>query len=95
MKLTDSDFEQLTINSTNWASTHKEWKKQEGRFEPLLFVHTNEMDYTFLRAYWLEGYPSVLFARAFLDALNFAYKVYFDTADGLYVIVTNYGGELK
>ena len=95
MKLTATDFDQLTINSTNWASTHKTWKKQEGRFEHLIFTEAQDMDYTFLRAYWLENYPSVLFAKAFLEALNFQYNVYFDTADALYVITTNYGGELK
>ena len=95
MKLTATDFEQLIVNSTNWASSHKVWKKQDGRFEHLVFTEGQDMDYTFLRAYWVEGYPSVLFARAFLEGLNYQYKVYFDTADGLYVITTNYGGELK
>ena len=93
MKLTAIDFQQLTVNSTNWASTLKAWKKQEGRFETL--DDSTDLDYTFFRAYWVEGYPSVLFAKAFLYALNFEYKVLFDTADSLYVITTNYGGELK
>ena len=95
MKLTAIDFDQLTVNSTNWASTNKVWKKQEGRFENLEFADHKDLDYTFFRAYWLEGYPSVLFAKAFLEALNYDYKVLFDTADSLYVITTNYGGELK
>jgi hypothetical protein len=93
MKLTATDFEQLTVNSTNWASTLKVWKKQEGRFETL--DDSTDLDYTFFRAYWVEGYPSVLFVKAFLEALNYEYKVLFDTADSLYVITTNYGGELK
>ena len=93
MKLTATDFDQLIVNSTNWASTLKAWKKQEGRFETL--DGSTELDYTFYRAYWVEGYPSVLFGKAFLEALNFEYKVLFDTADSLYVITTNYGGELK
>ncbi len=93
MKLTANDFAQLTVNSTNWASTLKAWKKQEGRFETL--DDSTDLDYTFYRAYWVEGYSSVLFAKAFLEALNYDYKVLFDTADSLYVITTNYGGELK
>jgi hypothetical protein len=93
MKLTAIDFQQLTVNSTNWAGTLKAWKKQESRFETLDGLV--ELDYTFYRAYWVEGYPSVLFAKAFLEALNFEYKVLFDTADSLYVITTNYGGEIK
>ena len=96
MKLTATDFDQLTINSMNWASVHKDWKKQEGRFENLLFADNQDPDYTFLRAYWLADYPSVLFAKAFLEALKFDYKVYYDTAEkGGYMITTNYGGELK
>ena len=93
MKLTAIDFQQLTVNSTNWAGTLKAWKKQEGRFVTL--DDSTDLDYTFFRAYWLEGYPSVLFAKAFLEALNYDYKVLFDTDDSLYVITTNYGGELK
>ena len=93
MKLTAIDFDQLTVNSTNWASTLKAWKKQEGRFETL--DDSTDLDYTFFRAYWVEGYANVLFAKAFLYALNFEYKVLFDTADSLYVITTNYGGEIK
>jgi hypothetical protein len=94
MKLTATDFDQLTINSTNWAATHKAWKKQEGRFEAVGDFN-QDIDYTFIRAYWLEDYASVLFAKAFLEALNYEYKVLFDSADSLYVITTNYGGELK
>ena len=93
MKITHTDFEQLTINSTDWNKTQNAWKKQEGRFEDIDFriQEAPEVDYSFLRAYWADGYPSVLFIKAFLEALGYEYRIYFDTADDTYMITTNYG----
>jgi hypothetical protein len=92
MKLTSKDFDQLTLNSMNWSG--HQWEKQSDRFEDLDFENPAPLDYSFLRAYWLERFSDVLFARAFLEAQNYEYRVYFDTADSLYVLVTNYGGAL-
>jgi len=96
MKLTHSDFENLTVNSTNWKNSATEWKLQEGRFEDIDYSEAfqPEVDYEFARAYWVESYPAVLFVKAFLQVLNFPYRVYFDTADDTYMITTNYGGDL-
>ena len=95
MKLTHADFEQLTVNSTNWAEYQDDWKKQEGRFEGLDWdVPASEIDYSFLRAYWVITYPGVIFVKAFLESLGYEYAIYFDTADDTFVIATNYGGSL-
>jgi len=96
MKITDADFQQLTINSTNWNETQNAWRKQTGRFEDIDFrvQDSVEVDYSFLRAYWAERYADVLFIRAFLESLGYAYRVYFDTADNTYTVTTNYGGSL-
>jgi len=96
MKITHADFEQLTINSTNWAESFRDWQKQEGRFEDIDFriQESPAIDYSFLRAYWAENYPSVLFIKAFLESLGYAYRVYYDTADNTYMLTTNYGGKI-
>jgi len=91
MKLTSKDFDQLAVNSANWSEYQSEWKLQEGRFEDIDFETSIEVDYTFTRAYWVESYPAVLFAKAFLEALNHQYRIYYDTADDTYMITTNYG----
>lgn len=96
MKITNNDFEQLTVNSANWAQHASEWKTQEGRFEDIKY-HGDfflEVDYSHSRAYWLQDYPSVLFAKAFLESLNHEYRIYWDTADDSYMMTTNYGGVL-
>jgi len=96
MKLTATDFDQLTINSTNWKATSKVWKEQDGRFEnPDYSAPELPMDYKHERAYWIETYPAVLFVKAFLEALGHDYRLYFDTSDDIYMITTNYGGSLK
>ena len=93
MKITAGDFEQLTINSTNWKQYEADWKLQEGRFEDIDFSEAfqPDVDYDFARAYWVQDYPAVLFVKAFLEAFNFTYRVYYDTADNTYMITTNYG----
>jgi hypothetical protein len=96
MKITQTDFDQLTISSMNWSESHLDWQKQEGRFEDIDFriAEPVDVDYSFLRAYWFKTYASVLFAKAFLESLGYEYKVLYDTADDTYVITTNYGGSL-
>ena len=96
MKITKNDFDQLTINSTNWNQSQVDWRLQEGRFEDINWSERiqPEVDYSYHRAYWVESYPAVLFVKAFLEALNHAYRVYYDTADDTYMITTNYGSEL-
>lgn len=91
MKITHADFQQLTINSTNWSEYKSDWKLQEGRFEDIDFNASPEVDYSYIRAYWMQDYPSVMFVKAFLEALNHQYRVYYDTADDTYMITTNYG----
>jgi len=95
VKITHSDFEQLTINSTSWKTYSDGWKDQEGRFENIEFsIPELPIDYEYERAYWVETYPGVLFVKAFLEALGHDYRVYFDTADDTYMITTNYGSEI-
>ena len=94
MEITANDFEQLVMQSTNWASSQDVWKKQDGRFEDWISAEINKLDFSFLRAYWVETYPAVLFVKAFLQALNYEYRVLFDSADGTYVVTTNYGREI-
>jgi hypothetical protein len=96
MKITTGDFEQLTINSTNWNGSKTAWKLQEGRFEDIDYSEAfqPDVDYGFARAYWVQDYPAVLFVKAFLEAHNFTYRVYWDTADDTYMVTTNYGGAL-
>jgi hypothetical protein len=95
MKLTRNDFEQLTINSTNWSGSASAWKEQEGRFEDADYNEAErEVDYSHSRAYWAQDYPAVLFIKAFLESLNHEHRVYWDTADDSYMITTNYGGVL-
>lgn len=93
MKITATDFYNLTVNSMNWKEYANDWELQEGRFEDIAYSEAfqPEVDYTFARAYWVENYPAVLFAKAFLEALNFSYRVYYDNADDTYMITTNYG----
>jgi hypothetical protein len=93
MKITHADFEQLTINSTNWNKYQGDWIIQEGRFEDIDYSEAfqPDVDYSFARAYWVQDYPAVLFVKAFLESLNFAYRVYYDTGDDSYMITTNYG----
>ena len=93
MKITATDFDNLTVNSMNWAEHQGDWILQEGRFEDIEYSEAfqPEVDYTFARAYWVENYPSVLFVKAFLQAFDFTYRVYYDNSDDLYVITTNYG----
>ena len=76
-----------------WAKYATDWKLQEGRFENIEWSEAfqPEVDYTFAQAHWVKDYPSVLFVRAFLEALDFTYCVYYDTADDTYLITTNYG----
>jgi hypothetical protein len=97
MKITHTDFEQLTINSTNWKAYARDWKEQEHRFEDVAFTYPNNqpIDYNFERAYWVESYPAVMLVKAFLEALDFDYRVYYDVADDTYMITTNYGGVLE
>ena len=95
MKITKNDFDQLTINSTNWSQSQADWKLQEGRFEDADYDQAErEIDYTHSRAYWVQDYPAVLFVRTFLESLNKDLRVYWDTADNSYMITTNYGGIL-
>lgn len=92
MKITSNDFEHLTVNSQNWKADANAWKEQESRFEDVDFSQPEkDIDYSFKRAYWAQDYPSVLFIKAFLEALNHQYRVYYDTADDTYMITTNYG----
>jgi hypothetical protein len=95
MKITHADFEQLTVNSTNWHLYAEDWKLQEGRFEDIPYSDdAKPVDYSFQRAYWVETYPAVLMVKAFLQALSLDSRTYYDTADDTYMITTNYGGEL-
>lgn len=96
MKITSNDFEQLTINSTNWRASATAWKQQEGRFEDADYniPVEREVDYSFERAYWAQDYPAVLFIKAFLESLGHEHRVYWDTAYDSYMITTNYGGVL-
>jgi len=93
MKITTTDFENLTINSMNWKEYATDWQLQEGRFEDIAYSEAfqPEVDYEFARAYWLQDYSSVMFAKAFLEAFDFTYRVYYDNADDTYMITTNYG----
>lgn len=93
MKITSSDFEQLTVNSMDWRKHQSEWKLQEGRFEDIDYTEAiqPEIDYNFTRAYWIPDYPSVMFVKAFLEKLEIQYRVYFDSAEDIYMITTNYG----
>jgi len=96
MKITHTDFEQLTVNSMNWNEYHLDWEKQEGRFEDIDFriQESPSIDYSFLRAYWISEYTGVMFVKAFLESLGYAYRVYYDTADDTYMVTTNYGGSI-
>lgn len=96
MKLTNNDFEQLTVNSANWREHAAEWKLQEERFDDIKYRGDFflEIDYSFARVYWFEDYPSILFAKAFLESLGHEYRVYWDNDDDTYMITTNYGGVL-
>ena len=94
MKITNTDFNQLTINSTNWGKYQNDWKLQEGRFEDIDFNNPKPINWDHLRAYWVTDYPSVLFVRAFLEGQNETYRVYYDTADDNFMITTNYGGDI-
>ena len=94
MKITSKDFEQLTINSTNWYAYREDWKLQEGRFEDIDFEITEPIDWTYERAYWVERYADVLFVRAFLEGIGRDSRVYYDTADDTYMITTDFGGAL-
>jgi len=92
MKITANDFDNLIINSTNWRSSASAWREQEGRFEDADFSEPErEIDYEFARAYWVKNYPAVMFIKAFLQAFDFTYRVYYDSADDAYMITTNYG----
>lgn len=93
MKITATDFDNLTVNSMNWAKHQGDWILQEGRFEDIEYSEAfqPEVDYTFARAYWVENYADVMFVKAFLEALGFEYRVYFDSAEDIYMITTNYG----
>jgi len=93
MKITHADFEQLTVNSMNWSKHKTDWQLQEGRFEDIDYSEAfqPEVDYTFARAYWIENYTGVMFVKAFLETLGFAYRVYFDSAEDIYMVTTNYG----
>jgi hypothetical protein len=93
MKLTATDFEQLTINSTNWNNNRTDWQLQEGRFEDIEDSKI-QVDYAHNRAYWVADYPSVLFVKLFLSEQNCSYRVYYDTAEDTYMITTGYGGVL-
>jgi hypothetical protein len=93
MKLTNADFLQLTINSTYWKMYQADWKTQEGRFEDIDFANPVSIEWEYKRAYWLERYSDVLFAKAFLEGQNESFRIYYDTADDTYVITTNYGGD--
>jgi hypothetical protein len=95
MKITKADFDQLTVNSTNWQESRDGWIFQEGRFEDIDYsLIETPVDYNFERAYWVQDYSSVMFVKAYLEALDFTYRVYYDTADDSYMITTNYGGAL-
>lgn len=95
MKITSSDFRQMTVNSTNWEQHQSEWKQQEDRFEDIDFTEDSKpVDYTFARAYWIPDYASVMFVKAFLESLQFDFRVYFDLEEDIYMITTNYGGVL-
>ena len=93
MKITPTDFDNLTVNAMNWKEYATDWKLQEGRFEDIDFriQETPEVDYSYLRAYWVQDYASVMFVKAFLESFDFTYRVYYDTADDTYMITTNYG----
>jgi len=93
MKITHADFEQFIVNSMNWKQHEADWKLQEGRFEDIDYSQATqpEVDYEFARAYWVENYSNVMFVKAFLEALDFTYRVYFDSAEDIYMITTNYG----
>jgi len=93
MKITATDFENLTVNSMNWKENKTDWELQEGRFEDIDYSEAfqPEVDYEFARAYWVENYPAVMFVKAFFQAFDFTYRVYYDTADDTYMITTNYG----
>ena len=93
MKLTTKDFNQLVVNSMNWSEYKAEWQSQVNRFEDADFDST-EINYTFQRAYWLERYSDVLFAKVFLQGLEQDMQILFDGADDTYVIVTDFGGSL-
>ena len=96
MKITNADFNNLVHNSMAWARYKTDWQLQEGRFENIEWseAHQPEVDYEFAMAHWVKDYSAVLFVRAFLEALDFTYRVYYDTADDSYMITTNYGGVL-
>jgi hypothetical protein len=95
MEITRADFDQLTVNSTNWQEYRDGWISQEGRFEDINYsLKKTPIDYNFARAYWVQDYSSVMFVKAYLYALDFTYRVYYDTADDSYMITTNYGGAL-
>ena len=94
MKITSADFEQLTVNSTNWNKYQEDWKLQEGRFEDIPFSLDLPIDYSYERAYWMADYPSVMFVKLFLTNLDYDFRVYYDSADDTYMVTTNYGEAL-
>ena len=91
IQMSESDFDGLTTNSTNWSPYADSWIAQDGRFEPL-------PDYRkFLRAYWFENYSDLILARSYLFANGFDSTTHYDGAEDedCHVLLTDFGGILE
>ncbi len=94
LNMDETDFEQLSIVSMQWCypGGRNDWTSQPGRFETRAGDTT--INWEFRYAYWVgEEWATVLFARAYLDAIGQPYQVLWDIAenpDSSWVIITDY-----
>jgi len=81
VKLTNEDFMYLHDTAMEFGA---HWKKQSARFEP------NVKSYDWSWAYWFSPYPSLLFAKQFLEQEGFAFEVVWDEGCSAWLLLTNY-----
>ena len=87
IKVTATDFENLTTNSMEWGL---DWTEKADRFEPT----GNESFFLFnwQYAHWTDTYMGAILCRSYLDYIGIKCSIFFDMATQDYVLLTNYAG---
>ena len=89
IKVTASDFENLTTNSMKWGH---DWAAQEDRFEPTENLPLLRYMFGWQYAHWTDTYMGAMLCRSYLDYIGIKCSIFFDMATQDYVLLTDYAG---
>ena len=81
MKITETDFDNLSSASMRWSGI--DWEKQADRFDVAI-------RYDWAIGYWFEDVHSMIMAKSFLNSRDIPFQETYDTGSDSWLIVTNY-----